>query len=125
MLVFIDESGDAGFKINEGSSHHFVVSIVIFQSKEDVREINGLIDKIRRDMDLKEDYEFRFAESSKKVKQFSLQGDLLHIYTSAAETAKILGKTRRPYLTLCQEEAKQHIDSFGNMNNAFQVNLNK
>jgi len=68
MLVFIDESGDAGFKIGRGSSHHFVVSCVIFNDKEDVRRINQLMENIRKEMRLNEDYEFRFSESSKRVK---------------------------------------------------------
>jgi len=31
MLVFIDESGDPGFKIDQGSSPYFVVAMVIFE----------------------------------------------------------------------------------------------
>jgi len=30
MLVFIDESGCTGFKLNKGSSSHFVIAMVIF-----------------------------------------------------------------------------------------------
>lgn len=31
MLVFIDESGDSGLKIGEGSSRYFTVGLVIFE----------------------------------------------------------------------------------------------
>jgi hypothetical protein len=30
MLVFIDDSGDPGFKIGKGSTSHFIISMVIF-----------------------------------------------------------------------------------------------
>lgn len=30
MLVFIDESGDTGFKVSKGSTQNFVVACVIF-----------------------------------------------------------------------------------------------
>ncbi len=30
MLVFIDDSGDPGFKLDKGSSKFFVISLVIF-----------------------------------------------------------------------------------------------
>lgn len=30
MLIFIDKSGDTGFKLNDGSTDHFVIVLVIF-----------------------------------------------------------------------------------------------
>jgi len=35
MLVFIDESGDPGFKVDQGSSAVFVAAMVIFQTGDD------------------------------------------------------------------------------------------
>ena len=43
MLVFIDESGDSGLKINNGSSRYFAVSLVIFA---DDNEANACDKKI-------------------------------------------------------------------------------
>ncbi len=37
MLVFIDESGDAGFKLERGSSPLFVAAVVIFSSDENAQ----------------------------------------------------------------------------------------
>ncbi len=31
MLVFIDDSGDPGFKFEKGSSKYFVIALVIFK----------------------------------------------------------------------------------------------
>jgi hypothetical protein len=32
MLVFVDESGDAGMKLGKGSSEFFIVTAVLFKS---------------------------------------------------------------------------------------------
>ena len=34
MLVFVDESGDAGMKLDEGSSEFFVVTAVLFEEND-------------------------------------------------------------------------------------------
>ena len=51
MLVFIDESGDPGFKVAKGSSPLFVAAMVIFESAEDAaktaREIKALQTTLR------------------------------------------------------------------------------
>ncbi|MBI3313947.1 MAG: DUF3800 domain-containing protein [Candidatus Omnitrophica bacterium] len=46
MLVFIDESGDSGLKITEGSSRYFSIALVVFEDREEagsaIRESNYL-----------------------------------------------------------------------------------
>jgi len=43
MLVFIDESGDAGFKVEKGSSPVFVAAMVIFADAEAARRTTEII----------------------------------------------------------------------------------
>jgi hypothetical protein len=43
MLVFIDESGDAGFKLERGSTGVFVVALCAFTSSEAARETEAAI----------------------------------------------------------------------------------
>jgi len=43
MLVFIDESGDPGFKVEKGSSPVFVLSMVIFDADEDAHAATAAI----------------------------------------------------------------------------------
>lgn len=38
MLVFLDESGDPGLKLKQGSSQYFIVTIVIFEDKDEAVE---------------------------------------------------------------------------------------
>jgi len=44
MLVFIDESGDAGFKIDRGSSPFFLIAMVIFANSEDAEQTQRCIE---------------------------------------------------------------------------------
>lgn len=44
MLVYIDESGDAGFKLDQGSSPVFVAAMVIFETAEAAAEVRRLIE---------------------------------------------------------------------------------
>jgi hypothetical protein len=44
MLVYIDESGDAGFRVEQGSSPVFVAAMVIFQDAEDAAFTRRLIE---------------------------------------------------------------------------------
>ena len=37
MLVYVDESGDAGLKISQGSSPYFVVALIVFDDHAGIR----------------------------------------------------------------------------------------
>ena len=39
MIIFIDESGDPGFKLNRGSSRYFVLSALVIESREEIANI--------------------------------------------------------------------------------------
>jgi hypothetical protein len=43
MLVFIDESGDAGFKVAKGSSQLFVAAMVIFNDPNSATEVQNVV----------------------------------------------------------------------------------
>ena len=65
MLVFIDESGDAGFKIERGSSKYFVISLVIFDDDLDAEETALKIKKLKRTLGKSDKFEFKFNKCSK------------------------------------------------------------
>lgn len=69
MIVFIDESGDLGFKIDKGSSRYLVISMVIFRNEEDMAETISKISSYRKKMKYSSTYEFKFRKSNKKVIQ--------------------------------------------------------
>lgn len=60
MFVYLDESGDTGFKFNKGSSRFFVVTILI---TPDPVPLNSAIDDLRENLGFRPTSEFRFYNS--------------------------------------------------------------
>lgn len=58
MLVFIDESGDPGFRLKEGSSPVFVAAMVIFENDAAARETEDIIRNAMRKMDIRPEFKF-------------------------------------------------------------------
>lgn len=69
MLVFIDESGDAGLKVDEGSSPYFVVTLILFQDKECAKMIDIYFEELRTQLNLHKEYEFHFTKLSHKLRE--------------------------------------------------------
>lgn len=72
MLVFIDESGDSGFKTNKGSSPNFVIALVIFNDELVAEETALAIKKLRKQMSYRDAYEFKFNKSNKHHREIFL-----------------------------------------------------
>lgn len=66
MLVLIDESGDAGFKLARGSTPHFVVAMVIFDDFKEAERTSAIIEAARTSLRIKT--EFKFNKCSAQVK---------------------------------------------------------
>lgn len=73
MLVFIDESGDTGLKIDQGSSRYFVVSFVIFEDDDEAVACDQRIQLLKKELGLPPDFEFHFYSNSEKVRQRFLE----------------------------------------------------
>lgn len=68
MLVFIDDSGDPGFKFDKGSSEYFVISMVIFDDELEAEKIAVAIKELRRKIGFPDDVEFRFFRTSHNIR---------------------------------------------------------
>jgi hypothetical protein len=68
MLVFIDDSGDAGFKMDKGSTSNFVISLIIFDDNLEAEKVALAIKELRRKLDFPDDVEFKFNKSDKEVR---------------------------------------------------------
>ena len=68
QLIFIDDSGDPGFKENT-TSKIFLMAAVVFNSLDLVVETNNKIDKYRKQLGWKESREFKFRKISKQIKR--------------------------------------------------------
>ena len=69
MLVFIDDSGDAGFKIEKGSSRFFVIALVIFDDELEAQKTAVTIKELKRELKFPDDVEFKFCKSSHDVRR--------------------------------------------------------
>ncbi len=67
MLVFIDDSGDPGFKVEKGSSAAFVICCVIFDDDSEAEKTAIVIKEYRRSIYLSDQYEFKFNKSNRRI----------------------------------------------------------
>lgn len=65
MIVFIDDSGDAGFKIEKGSSKAFVICCIIFDDQLEAEKTAIRIKELRRELKKADQFEFKFNKCSK------------------------------------------------------------
>ena len=73
MLAFVDESGDAGFKLDRGSSRLLVVAMVTFESAEEAQRCDDRIASLRADLSLPSSFEFHFSHNSRRVREAFLE----------------------------------------------------
>lgn len=73
QLVFIDDSGDPGFKVEKGSSPVFVIALVIFDDQLVAEETALAIKKLHRELKFSEKTEFKFHGSRLDVRRKFLE----------------------------------------------------
>lgn len=69
MLVFIDDSGDPGFKLDGGSSKFFIIALVIFNDDLEAEKTALAVKELRREVGFPDDAEFKFSKSSKSIRE--------------------------------------------------------
>ena len=67
MLAFVDESGDPGRKIANGSSQFFVVSLVTFEDHDEADDCDRRIEALRGELRVPPGFEFHFSENSNRI----------------------------------------------------------
>jgi hypothetical protein len=70
MLVLIDESGCAGFKLSKGSSSHFVIAMVIFNSDEVAEAASRAISDLKLSLGINTEFKFSKTSSERRDKFF-------------------------------------------------------
>lgn len=131
MLVFVDESGDAGMKGKAGSSAFFVISAVIFEENEAADECDRKIEELRSEIFKGRQTEFHFNKMCDDFRDQFLQGvaDQSFFYLSFVlnksklygpgfqyketfykYTARLLFENAKPYL----RDAAVTVDRSGN-----------
>ena len=69
VLIFIDESGDTGFKFEKGSSRYVVVVLVSFEDTLDAEEVSLKIKRLKRKLGWGEATEFKFSGTSNRFRR--------------------------------------------------------
>ena len=96
MLVFIDESGDPGRKIERGSSLYFVVALVSFDDDSEALACDQRVDLLRHELGNPPGFEFHFAKNSKNVREQFLRAVtpytfFYHIFALNKDPNKLYG----------------------------------
>lgn len=73
MLVFLDESGDPGMKLTGGSSDLFIVTLVIFNDREEAQSCDTRIDLLRRELKIADGTEFKFHKTNQIIRSAFLE----------------------------------------------------
>jgi hypothetical protein len=73
MIVYLDESGDTGSKIAQGSSRFFIVSMVIFHDETIASACTAAIDRLRIRLKWKDGDEFHFKRNSDRTRKMFLK----------------------------------------------------
>ncbi|MBR3116014.1 DUF3800 domain-containing protein [Candidatus Saccharibacteria bacterium] len=69
QLIFVDDSGDPGFKLNRGSSRYFVIACVIFNSKISAEYTSANIKMLKEQIGWKQEREFKFHRADNEQKK--------------------------------------------------------
>jgi hypothetical protein len=69
MLVFIDESGDPGFKFDSGSTDYFIVTLVAFEDSEEALATDQRIQALKGELKFPAEFEFHFNKVKKAYRE--------------------------------------------------------
>lgn len=86
MLAFVDESGNTGDRALVGSSDYFVVAVVVFRNSADAQACDIAISRLRRELNLRSDYEFHYAHNSPRIQEAFLRRVSQHHFSYQALT---------------------------------------
>lgn len=78
MLVFVDESGDAGLKLQKGSSKYFVVTLVVFEENEEAEACDKRIDLLKEELAIDSKFEFKFNKCKRDFRERFLKAVSLY-----------------------------------------------
>lgn len=96
MLVYIDDSGDGGFKFGKGSTSHLVMSACVYASGADVEHAVKLIDECARSRSMTR--EFKYSERSEETRDIffeALKPARFHVRAIVIDKSTIYSDTLR------------------------------
>ena len=73
MLIFIDESGDPGLKLDKGSSRFFTIALVVFEDRAEATACDQRIGSLKHELGWSEQSEFHFKRNSNHIREIFLR----------------------------------------------------
>jgi hypothetical protein len=73
MLLFVDESGDPGLKIDAGSSRYFVIALVGFDDHDEALAADDRISLLRNEQGFPANFEFHFNKMKPAFRRMFLE----------------------------------------------------
>ncbi|MCL6472275.1 MAG: hypothetical protein K6T91_05620 [Firmicutes bacterium] len=67
MIIFLDDSGDPGFKVGKGSTTSLVIALAIFDDELEAEETSVKIKRLKRELGVKDTFEFKFHRCRPQV----------------------------------------------------------
>lgn len=120
MLVFVDESGDCGLKIGNGSTEQFIVTLILFEEHDEAEAVDERISLLKKEMGLHPYFEFHFNKCKAEIRKGFLEAVVPYnfFYCSIViNKAKLYGpgfkykETFYKYISsLVFQNAKPHLD---------------
>jgi hypothetical protein len=97
MLVFVDESGDTGRKLERGSSSHLTVALVVFRNHDEALRCDDRIVRLRAELKKPSTFEFHFSHNSDRIRLAFLEAIApcdftYHAVSLNKDPAKLWGK---------------------------------
>jgi hypothetical protein len=88
MLVFVDESGDLGFKLDRGSSRFFTIALVLFEDAAAALACELAIQTLRYELRLSPRQEFHFTHDDHERRLAFLRAVAPHAFMCASFTIR-------------------------------------
>ena len=96
MLTFIDDSGDPGFKVDKGSSRHFVIACCVFTSPRSAEDTADEIRQFKTENRLTHKSELKFSKKKREINMAFIS----HFSTRDFFVRAIMKVLSRPHTTI-------------------------
>lgn len=73
MHIYIDETGDTGFKLDKGSSHIFCITLLIFNDNKEIEKMAKAIKRLQEKLHFHSNDEWKFSKTASKFRLEFLQ----------------------------------------------------
>lgn len=99
MYVFVDDSGDPGFKFGQGSSNFLVIACCVFESAKDVSDASNFVKQLTNELNSGHGFELKFNKSSHDARlKFLNEVQKLHFFVRVMVVDKRLVSNRKDFL---------------------------